>query len=280
MQNKNNEWSNLTITNRFIFNKVFTSDREACGRMLEILLGFKIARIEPPQGEYTVEESIGNHAVRFDVYTEDESRIYDVEMQTEFQDDLPERSRYYQSMMDVDSLRAGQPYKDLKDSIVIFICTFDPFGDNNAKYIFKNVDILNEKINPKTKKRELQELGDRSEKVFFNVNEYDKIKNDEELQGLLKFFCNNKADTRFADRLTDLVEKAKKNLRWREEYMTYERWQYYERQDALREGAAHQKAEDEKLLLAERERSAQITAQKDEEIQRLRAELAQLKARR
>ncbi len=49
--------------------------------------------------------------------------------------------------------------------------------------------------------------------------------------------------------------------------MTYERWQYYERQDALREGAARQKAEDDKLI-----------AQKDAEVARQAEKIASLKA--
>lgn len=50
--------------------------------------------------------------------------------------------------MDVDKLKSGEPYKNLKDSIVIFICTFDPFSAKKPKYEFKNIDITNGKIEP------------------------------------------------------------------------------------------------------------------------------------
>lgn len=62
-------------------------------------------------------------------------------MQTTIEDDLSERARYYQAMMDVDSLESGKPYKDLKNSIVIFICTFDPFEKRRPKYEFRNIDV-------------------------------------------------------------------------------------------------------------------------------------------
>lgn len=274
------DWSRVTITNRFMFNKVFSTNIGACRRLLEILLGIKIRKIKKPQGEYLIEENIENHAVRFDVFTEDKNHIYDIEMQTFYEDDLPERSRYYQSMMDVDSLKAGRPYKDLKDSIVIFICTFDPVGDRQAKYVFENVDVLNKKFDSDGNRR-LLALGDRTKKIFFNVNEYDKIKDDDELKGLLKFFSQNKAETAFASSLTELVKIARKNERWRQDYMTYERWQYYERQHGIaqgiaqgfQQGIAQQKAEDEKLIVQKDAENAQLIS----EIASLEAQLEKAK---
>lgn len=257
------KWENLTITNRFMFNKIFTTNIDFCKKLLEILLGFKIVEIKPPQSEYVIEGNIENRAVRFDVYTEDKNHLYDIEMQTTKEDDLPERVRYYQSMMDIDSLPSGRPFKDLKNSIVIFICMFDPFSKNEPKYIFRNIDIKNKTT----------ELNDRTSKVFFNVKAYDKIKEDAELKGLLKFFSENKSETSFAGLLKELVKVAKKNERWRQDYMEYERWKYYTEQEGVRKGIAQQKAEDEKLI-------ANVTAQKDAEIQRLQAELAKLRASR
>ena len=39
----------------------------------------------------------------------------------------PFYTRYYQSMIDIDSLLKGAVYSELKESYVIFICTNDPF---------------------------------------------------------------------------------------------------------------------------------------------------------
>lgn len=268
-EKESRDWSRQTITNSFMFNKVFTNNPDTCRQLLEILLGLKIERIEKPQGEYLIEGSIENHAVRFDVYTEDENHIYDIEMQTSFETDLPERSRYYQSMMDTDSLKAGKPYKALKDSVVIFICTFDPFGKKKAKYEFKNLDTADG-----------SELCDRTKKLFFNVKEYDKIKGNEELKGLLQYFCNSKTETDFTGSLSELVKIAQKNERWRQDYMTYERWEYYTKQAGIREGEAagyeegiaHQKAKDEKLLAEKETENARLA----DEIQVLKAQIAEL----
>ena len=41
---------------------------------------------------------------------------------------LPKRARYYSGQMDLDLLRQGMEYEELPDTIVIFLCMFDPFG--------------------------------------------------------------------------------------------------------------------------------------------------------
>lgn len=240
-----------------MFYKIFSSNPGACRRLLEILLGIKIARIEYPLGERDFEIDIDAHSIRVDVYTEDEGHVYDIEMQTAFERDLPERSRYYQALMDVDKLKRGQLYSDLKDSVVIFICTFDPFGKAKAKYEFRNLDVEDGKT----------ELGERTRKIFFNVNEYDKIKNDSELKNLLEYFCSSKVQSKFTGTLSNLVDSARHNAQWRQTFMTIERMQNYAKQKGIREGIAQQKVEDEKLL-----------TQKDAEIRRLLEENARLKA--
>ena len=42
-------------------------------------------------------------------------------------------------MIDVDNLMRGQNYLELKESFVIFITTFDPFGYKMPVYTFKNI---------------------------------------------------------------------------------------------------------------------------------------------
>lgn len=263
MENQENvkDWSEQTIANRYMFYKVFSSNPDACRNLLEILLNIKIVKIEYPLGEKDFEADIDAHAIRVDIYTEDDNHVYDIEMQTTYETDLPERSRYYQALMDVDKLKAGQFYGDLKDSIVIFICTFDPFDEAKPKYEFRNLDVENGKT----------ELGDRTKKIFFNVNEYDKIKNDEELKNLLEYFSSSKAGSAFTNSLDKLVDVARHNAQWRQSFMTTERLQNYARREGMRQGIARQKAEDEKLLAAERQQNAKQAAR----IAELEALLAQ-----
>ena len=220
------DWSEQRITNSFMFYKIFTTYPDACKELLEILLGFKIAKIEYPQGERIFNVDAEAHSVRLDIFTQDDNHIYDIEMQTTAEEDLPERARYYQGVMDTATLKPSEPYKELKDSIIIFICTFDPFKKGKVKYVFKNLDIENPK----------NELGDRTTKIFFNTSKYDKIQDNKELKCLLEYFNSNKADSVFTSSLERLVTTAKHNLQWRQTYMTLERFQYYASQRALKQG--------------------------------------------
>ena len=86
-----------------------------------------------------LKELYEGRGIRLDVYLKDDKRtVYNLEMQVKKQDNIPRRMRYYQGMMDVNLLKESQAYEGLNDSFVIFLCRFDLFGKNKAKYIFKN----------------------------------------------------------------------------------------------------------------------------------------------
>lgn len=64
-------------------------------------------------------------------------------MQTWKESALGKRSRYYKCNMDLDQLGTGADYKELKKNYVIFICTYDPFGQDSPVYYFQSWDIKN-----------------------------------------------------------------------------------------------------------------------------------------
>ncbi|MBD5443689.1 MAG: hypothetical protein HDR34_09875 [Treponema sp.] len=100
-------WEELPITNTFMFNKVMTSDLDACRSVIETLLGIKISRIECVQDEKTLEVDALAKGVRFDVYVSNSTQVFDVELQMVNRGDLPMRARYYQSVADVENLNRG-----------------------------------------------------------------------------------------------------------------------------------------------------------------------------
>lgn len=69
-------------------------------------------------------------SVRLDVLFKSEDEYYDIEMQCSGSPDLPLRSRFYSSQLDMEMLKKGQQYNRLAQKYVIFICTFDPMGLN------------------------------------------------------------------------------------------------------------------------------------------------------
>ncbi len=60
-------------------------------------------------------------------------KVYDVEIQNWDEHDIGKRTRYYQGIMDTESLLKGEDYDELKESISIFLCRFDPFKKGHAK---------------------------------------------------------------------------------------------------------------------------------------------------
>ena len=74
-------WEKLPITNTFMFNKVMTSDLDACRGVIETLLGIKISRVECVQDEKTLEVDALAKGVRFDVYVSNSTQVFDVELQ-------------------------------------------------------------------------------------------------------------------------------------------------------------------------------------------------------
>ena len=204
-------WEKLPITNTFMFNKVMTSDLDACRGVIETLLGIKISRVECVQDEKTLEVDALAKGVRFDVYVSNSSQVFDVELQMVNRGDLPMRARYYQSVADVDALNRGMGYSALKENYTLFLCPFDLFGRGIPVYTFENTCRENPEI----------KLNDKTLKVFYNFKRYDMIP-DEERKRLLEFFSSGRSASRLTGRLDVILKELRGKQKWRNEYMTWE----------------------------------------------------------
>ena len=203
----------LTFTDDGIFQEVLRN-QEICAELVERLLHIRVNHIEYPELEKTIAPYYTTKGVRLDVYLKDTDKIIDVEMQSYPQDALGKRTRYYQSMIDMDSLMKGQDYSELKDSYILFICKRDPFKDENKNhyglpcYTFKNTCSENPAVN----------LNDKSVKVIYNASAYDEEK-DEKLRAFLHFIHTNEpGEDDFTNRLSDMVEQIKENEKFRRDY--------------------------------------------------------------
>ena len=151
-----NIWEKLTISNDFIFAKLM-QDEEICKGVIERLLGIKVGKIDYLEEQKTINLAYDAKSVRLDVYVEDSDKIYNLEMQTTNNRNLAKRSRYYQAMIDLNTIEKGETYNSLKESYIIFICTFDPFEKGLSKYTFK----------PMCKENNELELKDETNRIFF-----------------------------------------------------------------------------------------------------------------
>ena len=207
------KWERATIANNFIFYKVMRNNPDVCKELLEILLEFKIERIEMSQEE-VVDIDFASKGIRMDVYARDADglKAYNIEIQTTDTGELPERARYYQGVMDVDLLKSGQQYKELKTSYIIFICIDDIFKKGLAKYTFENLCVEDKET----------KLNDRTQKVFYICKNYDKLL-DARQKAFLRMVTQNSSSDDFTRRVGGLVEIAKRNTQWRQQFMEWDR---------------------------------------------------------
>ena len=232
----------LTFTDDGMFQAVLRNP-EICAELVERLLHIKVGHVEYPELEKPIKPFYTTKGVRLDVYLKDEDKIIDVELQSYPQEALGKRTRYYQSMIDMDSLMKGQDYTELKESYVLFICKNDPFyKDKEEKlpyglpcYTFQNTCKESPEVN----------LNDKSLKVIYNASAYSQ-ENDEKIRGFLHFISTNEpGEDDFSNRLSKLVELTKDNEKFRSDYAAMNLHDRDIMRAAKKEGraeGAHQKA--------------------------------------
>ena len=207
------EWEEASLSNNFIFCKVMSENLDICKEFLEMLLNIQIESISLAQPEKTLDVEFFAKGIRLDVFVKDETdRSYDIEMQVIGKKHLPLRARYYQSVLDISSLHAGDDYECLAESYVIFLCLEDIFHKGLPIYTFKSVCLEDPNLF----------LDDKTTKVFCNALKYDKMPA-EKLRTFFKFLLENKPDeTDFSKTLSEKVLKAKIPEDSRRTFMTLE----------------------------------------------------------
>lgn len=161
--------------------------------------------------ERTVAVAANAKSVRLDVLFENDEEWYDIELQVTYQEYLPQRSRYYQSVMTVYSMERGEEYSNLKPGYVIFICLFDPFGINRPLYSFQMCDRKNNLI-----------LGDGQFTIFLNANCTDNVP--KELESFFRYLQTGEAPEGdvFLKQMDRAVEEAANREGVRERVTLYD----------------------------------------------------------
>ena len=208
--NYSEKYENISFTNNFAFCKVMQNE-EICREVIETLLHIKVGRLEYKSFEKDLKLEIDKRGIRLDVYIADSDRVFDLEMQTTDKKNLGCRMRYYQSLIDAELLDKGANFNDLKESNIIFFCTFDPFRKGLPQYTFCNSC------------EELPDLklADKCRKIAYNVNAFEKV-DDEKIRKLLEFISTGKSETPLTNKICKELKRVQGNEEWRAEYMTWE----------------------------------------------------------
>ena len=222
------KWESLDISNDFLFGKVMQNP-DLCKELLRrILPDLNIERIEYPELQKSIKEGAESRGIRLDVYSKDDKNIvYNVEMQANGSKGIPKRSRYYQGMIDLQLLEAGdKSYMKLNKTYIIFICTFDLYGKGRHIYTFENI----------CKEDNSLSMGDEATKIFLN-SDSDMDDVGKELRAFLDYVKGIKVtDDDFIDRLEEAVKRAKANKKWRRDYMTMEMLERVKYEEGREEG--------------------------------------------
>ena len=228
-------FENIPLTNDFMFGKVL-SEPDRYRRFLETILDIRIDHVEILERQKSIDAGIDTRGIRLDIYMDDGKTVYNCEMQNSNGGDLPRRSRYYQSQIDHSLLEHGEPYHNLKNCIVIFICSFDPFGSGQYRYSFENICLEDSSLR----------LTDGSRKIFINTGGH-KGNVTQAFRELMQYLDDpNRANVTNDPLVKDLdqaVRMTRDNSKWRHDYMTLEMYLQDRWTKGKEEGKAEGKAE-------------------------------------
>ena len=222
-------WEDLTIADDYMF-KLVMRHPNICKRLIEKILNIKIKHIDYLDDEKSLKFRYSGKGIRLDVYVEGDDTIYDIEMQVRDYGDteIAYRTRYYQSMIDVEALAAGTDYKKLKKSYIIFICPFALFGGHRHMYTFRNICLQDKTL----------ELNDGTTKVFLcSDGQLDDVTPD--IKAFLDYIKGLPTNDEFVNSIDHFIKEIKIKEEERVSYMTFA----MKIQEAHDEGRAEGRAE-------------------------------------
>ena len=267
----------LDLLDDFLFNALLAYPeygRRFCRKFLRILFGrdFKNLNIVTQKSYGGLDTAY--HGARLDVYIEegDEvevdstnvSAIYDIEPDKNNKrkdiDAIPQRTRFYHAIIDRRCLKSGQSYDRLKKVFVIFICPYDPFGDDRMIYTIRNQCVENPEL-----------PYDDGARTIFLYTKGKKGRDNESLSQLLDYMENTTRENAVTEELEDIqemVDVVKEDAEVTVAYMKgFERDQMF-----LEEGKELGRRLEQENTLREKKRADAAV----EEIEKLREQLEEL----
>ena len=209
---KHRPLAELDLLDDFLFNALLAYPeygRRFCRKFLKILFGrdFKNLNIVTQKSYGGLDTAY--HGARLDVYIEegDEvevdstnvSAIYDIEPDKNNKkkdiDAIPQRTRVYHAIIDRRCLKSGQSYDRLKKVFVIFICPYDPFGDDRMIYTIRNQCVENPEL-----------PYDDGARTIFLYTKGKKGRDNESLSQLLDYMENTTRENAVTEELEDIQE--------------------------------------------------------------------------
>ena len=226
------QFDDLRIEHDFLFKKVMHNKR-ICKHLLEEILQAKIEEITYQEVEHTLDAFYDSRGVRLDVIIGDEKQTrYNLEMQVKNVSNphtktyvLPKRTRYYQAMIDVDSLKKGQSFDLLPPTYIIFICAFDFFSKGNYIYTFKKRCLEDLEL----------EYPDEATTILLNTKgTHGKVSKD--IKSFFEYVNKHIVTSEFTQEIAEEIVQIKGDEKARLEYMSLKTFVQDNRYEAYSEG--------------------------------------------
>ena len=257
--NQNKE--NLVTFDKDLMFCAVMKHKEPCIKFLESVLEKKIKDVS--FRDIDVQKYLSYHpakkAVILDVFFDDDTTMYNIEMQSTNVNNLLNRASIYEALLIADSVHKGRTsYKTLKSRYVIFLCTFDPFENYRYNKKFYKIESICKNVTDLP-------IDDGRHILFLNTKGVDgKISTN--LEALFEYINGGKdsigkeTDNELVKLIDDYVEKTNADEQWRAEYMKY----MFDMQDQYDKGVAEgtanaeAKAKEEKAQIVKNMYSKQI----------------------
>ena len=209
------KFEDLKISNDFMFKEVMKSNKGLCKRLVGSIMQQDIEDIVYIETEKTLQPYYDSRGIRLDVILADENHTrYNLEMQARNVISkagvalLPKRTRYYQSVIDMDMLKKGENFDQLNPLVLIFICTFDFYKEGRYVYTFKSRCLEN---------LELELANDVTVKLVNAKGKQGQV--NDLLKNFLEYVMTNKPVDDFTKDVERQVCAVKNDKKAREEYM-------------------------------------------------------------
>ena len=209
------KFEDLTISSDFMFKEVMKSNKSLCKRLVGSIMQQDIEDIVYIETEKTLQPYYDSRGIRLDVILADENHTrYNLEMQARNVISkagvalLPKRTRYYQSVIDMDMLKQGENFDQLNPLVLIFICTFDFYKEGRYVYTFKSRCLEN---------LELELANDVTVKLVNAKGKHGQVNT--LLKNFLRYVMTNEPVDDFTEDVERQVWAVKNDKKAREEYM-------------------------------------------------------------
>ena len=208
-------FEDLQISNDFMFKEVMKSNKGLCKRLVGSIMQQDIEDIVYIDTEKTLQPYYDSRGIRLDVILADDNHTrYNLEMQARNVISkagvalLPKRTRYYQSVIDMDMLKQGENFDQLNPLVLIFICTFDFYKEGRYVYTFKSRCLEN---------LELELANDVTVKLVNAKGKQGQV--NDLLKNFLQYVMTNEPVDDFTKDVERQVWAVKNDKKAREEYM-------------------------------------------------------------